>query len=183
MTTPRTRVSPLVTIHPWSLESIGSSIISAGGNTYYNSGIGAGNVWPLANLAIFIPFEIFTPSVALKMRTLNGGTVNGNIDVGIYNEDGTRLVSMGSTVQAGISSWQEFDIADTTLGIGIYYMAVAMDNILGKLRYSGYSFSLLPSITGMAQMAAAFALPATVTFATCAYNYIPMMAVTTRVLW
>jgi hypothetical protein len=167
-------VQPLVTIHPWSLESIGCGIISMGGTTLYNA---SGTAYPTANLALFIPFAATKRMIAVKMFSING-TQSGNIDVGIYDIAGRRLVSMGSTAQAG--PYQEFDIADTEFGPGIFYLAVAMDNNTGKI-YAGTLFAnIAPAILGMAQMASAFPLPATATFAQITGNYIPLIGLTTR---
>jgi hypothetical protein len=57
------------------------------------------------------------------MLVLNGATASGNMDVGIYDYAGTRLVSSGSTAQSGTSAFQDFDITDTLLGPGIFYLA------------------------------------------------------------
>lgn len=85
----------------------------------------ASAAWFAANQGIYVPFVLHEPATAVRMFTVNGGTAAGNTDVGIYNESLTRLVSIGPTAQAGINTTQFFDIADTPLAAGAYYMALS----------------------------------------------------------
>lgn len=138
----------------------------------------AGAAWPAANRAIYIPFELDRPMLVTQMYTINGGTVSGNLDVGIYTADGTRLVNKGSTAQTGATAIQAFDITDTYLDRGAYFMALAMDNTTGQI------FRLNPGgandflVWGGLQQASAFALPATATFAVNTTQYIPFFGLT-----
>jgi hypothetical protein len=84
-----------------------------------------------ANRAIFQPFRVAEPCVIKQLYVHNGATASGNIDVGVYSMDGTQLVSTGSTAQSGTSNLQVFDVTDTLIGRGAYYVAVAMDNTTG----------------------------------------------------
>ena len=119
--------------------------------------------WPTANKAYFVPVSIQNSFTIRKMLVLNG-TVSGNIDVGIYDRGGARIVSMGSTAQAGANVVQEFDITDTLLQPGLYYLAAAMDNNTGQVE--GIGIGLVPAMSmGVAEMTSAFPLPATATFA------------------
>jgi hypothetical protein len=106
----------------WELFNMNSAI------TAYEVQTGA---WPSANLAIFVPMPIASPFIATQMWVVNGATVSGNIDVGIYDIQGNRLVSIGSTAQAGTTSNQTFNITDTLLSPAVYYLAVALDNATG----------------------------------------------------
>ena len=146
-----------------------------------NAGI-ASAVWPSSNLAIFIPFTLPEASLALAMFSYNGATASGNLDVGLYKADGTRIVSMGSTAQAGTSALQTLDITDTTLPGGeLLYLAMAMDNTTGTtFRLTGSSNVGQLRACGVMQMATAFPLPATATFATLTSNYAPVVGVAFR---
>lgn len=135
--------------------------------------------WPAANRALYIPFIVGVTFVAVQMFVVNGATVSGNIDVGIYDGSGNRLVSKGSTAQAGVSSQQAFDITDTVLLPGRYYMGVAMDNATGTLIAWGPVAGLAGSM-GCLQQATAFALPATATFAAMASAFIPGVGIHSR---
>lgn len=175
---PITIVEPLITITPWSMESLGQALAAGGGTAYP----GASTVYPVANTAYFIPFILTKPFTSVKMAQLNGGTVSGNIDVGIYDDKGTRLVSIGSTAQSGINNWQSFDITDILLGPGKFFLAVAMDNTTATLFRGTVTNAAFLSCLGQREMASAFPLPATVTFATMVSAYIPAVLLTGRTL-
>lgn len=136
--------------------------------------IGATAVWAAANQAFYLPFTIETACTVAQMITWNGTAVSGNVDVGIYSWGGTRLVSSGSTAQAGTSTLQVFDIANTALDPGDYYMAMAMDNVTGQIfrlsvsQYHGLAYNIKIQ-------ASAFPLPATATFANPTAAYAPVI--------
>lgn len=124
------------------------------------------STYPAANRAIYIPLKITRPYIAKILWWLNGATASGNIDVGIYSNQGARIISTGSTAQAGTNVIQIVDIADTLLAPGLYYMAVAMDNTTGTLFRGTTSSALVSAIVGLLLQASAFPLPAIATFAT-----------------
>jgi hypothetical protein len=164
-----------VTIHPWSVYSVGIDLAAVSQTLR----VGASAVYPTANLAIYVPFSLGVPITAVQMFIYNGATVSGNVDVGLYAADGTRLVSMGSTAQAGTSVLQAFDITDTPLGPGNYYLACAVDNTTATL------FRLAPTARQIAGLGCftqvtAFPLPAVATFATYASAYLPVFGLSTR---
>jgi len=169
-------IKPCVTIIPWSLESI-SAYLSGALTTF--TGLGS-STYPTANLALFIPFVLSMPVTAVKMFAYNGATVSGNIDLGLYDTTGIRLVSIGSTAQAGTGATQEFNITDTNIGPGRFYLAVAMNNTTGTLYRGTMTNAAILQSTGMSQMATAFPLPATATLAAVSVNYVPLIALTTR---
>jgi hypothetical protein len=143
-----------------------SSPEALGDNFPLGAAFAVSNAWPTSNLAIYIPVEIYEPVTIVKMSVNNGSAVSGNIDVGIYDAGGKRLVSKGSTAQAGTSAIQTFDITDTLLLPGLYYMAVALDNTTGTL--AGWNSMTSPEqkMVGLYEQGTAFPLPATATFAT-----------------
>lgn len=156
------------------LSALGSPLVSFGAVAPTTQAIGVTNnafaTWPSANAAIFMPIRIIEPTLIVNIAVSNG-TLAGNTDVGIYSLNGVRLVSSGSTAQAG--SFQTFDIADTMLGPGVYYAAVARDEATtGTTFRHSFASNVIPKIIGMAEMAAAFPLPATATLATITSNYI-----------
>ena len=105
----------------------------------------------------------------------------GKIDVGIYTVDGGRLVSSGSVIQTDANSLQEFDITDTAIGPGLYYMAVSLDNTTNTLfRYSTNAQNAKGF--GLLQQASAHALPASATYAALTESIIPLIGLTTRTL-
>jgi hypothetical protein len=107
----------------------------------------------------YAPFYLPIGATVRKLWWLNGATVNGHIDVGIYREDLTRVISTGSTTQTGANVIQEVDIADTYLPPGRYYMAIVSDSATATLwRTTGPAGVYVKSL-GTAQQTATFPLP------------------------
>ncbi len=163
----------LITISPYSLESTG-----AGSGSW---GAPASAVWASASRAIYIPFRISKPIAVVNLYCFNGAVVNGNIDLGIYDVAGTRIVSTGSTAQAVINSLQAVAITSTVIGPGMFYMAIALDGTVGTI-FTSRAVGAIPHriAMGMAQQAAAFPLPATATFATITDNSLPVAGLSRR---
>lgn len=133
----------------------------------------ATGAWPTANLAIFVPMPISMPFTVVKMFLYNGGTVSGNVDIGIYTAEGARVVSSGTTAHAATTDKQVFDITDTLLNPGLYYLALAFDNNVALVTHmAGLAVNNCRSI-GIRQASSSFVLPATVTFEAAANAYIP----------
>ncbi len=168
----------LVTITTSSYESIGTWI-----NTFNNIPP-ASAVWPAANEAIYIPFSVPVPFLAARMFIYNGGTVNGNVDLGIYDVDGNTIITKGATAQAGTSALQFLDITDTTLNPGVYYMGVSMD-LSGAGTATAISWApnnlTIARASGILSQSTASPLPtSTATFAAAQHAYIPVVGVSSR---
>lgn len=163
-----------VIITPASYQSLGTALFRM------NQAGASATAWPAAGLVIFVPFWIPEPVTFYKMFVAVAVSA-GNFDAGIYAEDQTRLVSIGTTAAAGTNDTQVFDITDTTLARGRYYMAIVADTVTtltvrAKLPAAGIAQSLglleqasvtLPLSTG--------ASPAT--FAKYTRAYIPLFGV------
>ncbi len=158
--------------HPWGP---GGVLCGLGSNAAGTSG-----AWPAANLALFMPFVVTRPVVIENLAVVNGSTASGNIDMGLYAADGTRLVSVGSTAQAGTSAAQVFDITDTLLGVGRYYLALALDNATGTVQRAVASNAVIGRFAGMLEQTSAFPLPATASFAAYTRTALPNMAALAR---
>lgn len=164
-------------IHAWSIESIGSKIYGLGGGNI--TGVTAGSV-PAANSAIFVPFALAAPT-AVNQVFVYESSGTGNFDIGVYDEFGARLFSLGSTALSGSSQIRLFDVTDFNLGAGLFYLALSCNS--GTAAFLGASFggvTGLAQVCGVASMASAFPLPATATFATAANDFIPLVGITTR---
>lgn len=146
---------------------IPAEVAFAQGTTYTVS-----SVWPSANRALYVPVQVLKQITVYKMSIFNGSAVAGNFDLGLYDEAGTRLVSSGSTVQAGTNVPQVVDVADTVLTPGTYWLAAASNSGSGQyFRASATSVGL--NLAGMREQASAFPLPATATFSAVSANYLP----------
>jgi hypothetical protein len=158
----------------WGNEAVTGFSNMANENGMQYSGQGASNAaWPTANLAFFFPFAVNGLAVVNKVGWVNGSTVSGNVDAGIYRPDGTRIVSLGSTAQTPINVLQTATLTETTLTSGVYFFALVCDNTTAIFARFSAAATTQHDIFGIKQMAAAFALPATATFAVVSVNYAP----------
>lgn len=89
----------------------------------HQSGPGSAVTWGVANRAVYVPVRVPRTGVVLKLAASVGATSTGNIDIGLYNTAGTRLVSSGSVTKLS-SQTQVRDVTDTTIGPGLYYLAL-----------------------------------------------------------
>lgn len=160
------------TIHVYSAGALGSEARSGATNS--------SGVWPAANRAIYIPFRVETTVTAYQIAWENGAAVSGNLDVGIYDEIGNRLVSKGSTAQAGTTTIQAADITDTVLGPGLYYMAMCVDNTTAAVIRGAPQAAWLQMAGVQQQAVGAVTLPNPATFANPASAYLPNMCVALR---
>lgn len=146
-------------------------------------GAPASGTWGNANDALFLPFTLQGSITVVKLWCVNGATVAGNVDMAIYDASGTRLVSIGSTAQAGASAVQEFNIPDTALAAGRYYIALSQSDVTSTMAIftapaaGGYWKSL-----GVAFQATAHPLPSTATLAVQNSSQIPLIGWSARTL-
>jgi hypothetical protein len=166
-------------------ESIGQPAFASFGSVDGNSpssvyaavaGITTGSaVWPSANLALYIGCTIDRPMLAQKIG-VQVGTQSGNLDVGIYDERGNRLVSMGSTAVAA-AGLQVLDIADTWLEPGTYFVAMCVDNTTAAFHRLSIATSFARALGVQQQAVGAVTLPNPATFATMTQSYVPAISV------
>lgn len=125
-----------------------------------NGQTAASAIWITANQAIFLPFNVGRRTTYNKIIWMNGATVSGNIDVGIYDIAGAKLASSGSTAQSGTSAPQVITITNgLLLNPGRYFLAICMDNTTGTLvRVAPNPTSMRAA--GCRQRATSFVLPA-----------------------
>lgn len=148
--------------------------------------------WPASNRAFLVELRNprpFTPSHAYVM---NGNTVAGNVDIGIYGyASGTGftlelLASTGSTADAGTNQVQFIEFGTKPqIPAGPIVLAIAVQNTgaqIGK-RNNLFSLAIVEGLLGIAQEDSAFPLPATLTSPaqpTGGFGDIPLFGVTER---
>lgn len=97
-----------------------------------SSSTGTSTAWPVANLGVYVPFTVSIPVIVYEWYiTLGTLTTAANADFGIYNEDFTKVQSLGSTalnvavasVMTNTTTW-----TDLLLAPGSYYMAFSTDS-------------------------------------------------------
>jgi hypothetical protein len=172
-TAPLTRPRPNVTINPGRSELATAS----GGFRVEGAVVFATQAYPVANKALFQPFELPVAQVAKKIAWANSTTQNGNVDVGVYDHVGNLIVSLGG-VAMGTVGIQIADIADTTLLPGYYFLAFVSSSSTGTFsRYAPSAMQLWSN--GCQEMASAYPLPAVATFTNPTSAYWPVCWLTT----
>lgn len=171
--------SPIM-LSTFNLASIGMDVGAAAMAAPASAALGT------ANLARGFPFLLPEPATVAKVWWYNGATANGNVDVGIYSEDGRLLMSVGSTAQGTASVLQEAVPTGTlTLGRGKFYMALATSSTTATFFTVGGSVASnlqLLKGAGCFQAASAFALPSTIAFAALAAALVPICGFSARSL-
>lgn len=169
---------PSINLYAFSPESIGPQakvVLSAGPSSV---------VYPTANLAILVPFELERPVAYASLWVFNGSAVSGNFDVGVYTNDGTntaaRVVSTGSTAQSGTSVPQSVASA-FTLQRGSYYLALCCDNTTATFFAKVPALVNIGETVGLAQVAnGAVTLPSSLTLAASTTAYLPMFGISQK---
>jgi len=165
----------LGTIHPYSSESIGAGLIATGG-TVFNS---VASTVLGVDVLIYIPFSIGDRILVKQLFCYNGATVNGNVDVGIYSAIGKLIISAGSTAQTGASVLQLFDIADTPLDPGDYYLCIGTNSATATF-FAGTTVALTGKALGLLQDTSIIPLPTESVFTTYALTMVPIVGLTIR---
>lgn len=174
---PEAAVGNAPVITSFGTQSLGALLAQSNANLSTLSMI---TTWPTANKAFIVPFRIRNvPWVARGAFVLNGSAVSGDVDVGIYDRRGNRLVSTGATAQAGTSAAQRISLTPTTLQPGLYWMALSVSNTTGRVARSG----AIPTQTGafvpLWIMTSAHPLPDPITFTAIDTTFLPAFGLTT----
>lgn len=131
----------------------------------------AAGVWT-ANRAVYQPFLV-KRQVIVTDTAVFVVTQAGNLDVGIYDLAGTRIVSSGTTA-CGAAGVQVVGITDTTLSPGWYYVGFASDSSTAVFQNCALDPATM-RMCGAQEQATAFVLPNPATFATYATARAPQI--------
>lgn len=176
---PQPAITPLVTITPFSMEALGGMLGTA------SSFPGIQNLnnptsWPVANQALYVPFSLSTP-ITFSTMFLMVGTASGNVDLGVFDSAGTKIVSTGSTAVSGSTAIQTISVTSTRLAPGQYYLAMSYSASTGSAVFRVLvSNSQFLQAAGCAQQTSSLPLPATATFASITNTFVPMFGLSTR---
>lgn len=144
-----------------------------------NSGAPNAGAWPAANRAIFIPVAIDRYETITQLWTWNG-TVNGNIDIGLYDENFNLLVSTGSVAMSGANTVQAVNITDYSIGPGLYFTALACSSATASfVRSSVISVGYMRA-HGLVEQASAIPLPSVATPVALSSQYAPVFGLSFR---
>lgn len=157
-------------------ESVGPAI-----RVLYSGGVPS-TAWGTANQARYVPFWIPEPVTIVKLLAYNGSTtLAGNTDIGLYDAAGSEIVGIAAAAQAGTGTWQEFDIVDTPLLPGLYYIGLLNTTTTGT--YAAFASKEAGRACGVySQAVGAATLPTpTATFAALDAAIVPVVGMSTRV--
>jgi hypothetical protein len=96
--------------------------------------------WPTANKAFYHPFSIPNPFLTDKVGVIVAIS-SGNLDVGIYTEDGRLIVSSGA-VAVPAAGARNIAIPQVLLKPGRYWLAMSVSNTTAQFIRSGSTLSL-----------------------------------------
>lgn len=128
------------------------------------AGITGAGAWPSANLAIYVPVIVRHRVVVTGLWYANGATATGNYDIGLYDAAGAALLRKGTTAKPTTIAEIVWDCTDTTIGPGVYYLALASDSGTDTFARASPAAPILAAM-GVLSEASGFVLPATATFA------------------
>lgn len=161
-------------ISSFSHESIGRSM-------NIGNGLPVSTAWATANQARYVPFWIAEYITIVKLMAYNGATAAGNTDIGLYDAAGNEVVGIAAAAQAGTTAWQEFNITDTPLVPGLYYIGLLNTTTTGT--YYAWQMTQIGRAAGVfSQAVGAGNLPNPATFAALDAGVVPVVAMSTRVL-
>lgn len=124
---------------------------------------------PVANQGYFYPVIIRTPMTIVYVTILNGAVAaNSNMDLGLYDEFGNRVLSTGAVSQlsASASTYQKF-LLGTSVSVnpGLYYAAAVFTSTSNRFATNGAMSVAKGRAVGMLEAASiGTTLPATVTY-------------------
>jgi hypothetical protein len=147
-------------------------MLAVANNSYSNTS----TAWT-ANRAVYWPVVVNRSTTIIDFA-IDVATQNGNVDAGIYDWFGTRIVSNGG-VACGAAGAQIISVADTTLSPGWYHIAFSSDS--GTAVFRGNNIATPAArACGAQQQASAYPLPSTATFAAYTTGFTQMIVATTR---
>lgn len=151
-------------------------LVMAGYPLSYVAATSGSAAWPTGSLAILLPFSLPAALQARRILWHNGSSVSGNVDAGVYNEDGTLVVAVGGVAQSGVSVAQSAALsAPTIIGPGSYFLALVIDNTTGTAWRIAPNAAVLRGV-GVQQASAAYPLPASLTLAAPANAMAPAIS-------
>lgn len=139
-------------------------------------------VTTVSNEARYFPLRLSAPFLVVKFWWLNGASVSGNVDIGIYSASGTRLARTGSTAQSGTTAVQSVALGTPFLLMpDLYYLAWCADNTTATMLLSTLTNGVSDARRmGMYTQTAAFSLPTTATFAAATSGRVPVVGISNR---
>lgn len=157
------------TMGRWSCGPINALYNVSGGQ------LGALGQFQTANRAYYVPFRLPWAYPIKRIFMVNSFS-NGNIDLGIYGADGSKIFSIGSTAMAG-SNAPQYMAKNILLPSGSYYFGVSGSST-GATWFAVNEGLPRTRLIGMLEEASALPLPARMTPVTPVATSIPFLGFT-----
>jgi hypothetical protein len=116
--------------------------------------------WPTNNLAVYAPIRVPGRFTVARFVIANGSNATGNVDIGLYDDSGNRLLSTGSTARAGTTVLQYIGVTDRSFPPGRYYLALVASSTTGSFMRTAAS-DQSPASGFLQEALGATTLPAT----------------------
>jgi len=140
--------------------------------TVFQFASSASAAYPLANLALYVPFSVSEAVTAYEGWVVTGGTAGGNFDIGIYSAAGARLTSSGSTVRGTATITNTTAMANLVLVPNTrYYLAFAADST--NTYFASANAAGLHEAMGVLESTTSFVLPTSPTLTRTTRAYVP----------
>lgn len=146
------------------LSSGGPNSVVADLNVNTGNAFNTSGVWPSANRAIYVPVWLSRQVIVYQMSYIVA-TQAGNYVIGLYDGNGNKLVDSGSQTvpAAGIAL---FNITDTIIGPGAYYLALLLSSTTASIRRSNVGVPIYRASGILQEDPGSTALPTTLSTAT-----------------
>lgn len=119
--------------------------------------------WGTANLARYRPLTLPQRFTVARFMTPNGNAT-GNVDMGLYDFAGNRLISTGSTARVGTNAMQYINVTNQSFPPGLYYLAMVCSSTTSQVMRTGMDETPHMQMSGALQEAlGSTVLPATMT--------------------
>jgi len=165
----------LGTIHIFSLESIGIGLMTAANGKIISIPDSTAGIL----VTRYVPFYLSQSILVAKMFVYNGTVVDGNIDLGIYDKSGKKLMSTGSVAQSGTEVLQVLDITGPRIGPGNFY--IALGNSSGNAKFHQVSVGSEQNLWIIGVLdEQTFPLPNQATFTPMGLCYVPFFGLSIR---
>lgn len=165
---------PTLPLTIWTADArhglgVGNRAIAAGSAAF------ASVAWGTANLMQLVPVRVPYRYPVQSLYTYNFATVAGNLEIGVYSTDMTKIVSTGSVAQAGASTIQSVNV-DAVLEPDMYYLALASSSTTATFAGSAMGTATRLRYMGLLQQAlAGLPMPAAATPATNTATRMPLI--------
>lgn len=142
----------------------------------------ATTAWVTANQARYVPLIISEPYNVVKLMVYCGTTSgSGNNDMAVYDAAGTEVIAATAAAHPAAANWQEFNVTDTVLMPGLYYVGILHTTTTGTfLAWTNKEIGRVCGVFSQAVGAGNMPSP-TATFAALDQAVIPVVAVSNRV--